>query len=387
MAAEPAPVIPPRHVIPPAAAYRLLAAAGRFAGGRRQRSGDATETALVLQPNHIGDLLMTTALLAALRRRRPALRITVACGPWNRDTLANNPDVDEVFTFEPPWDNAFVADRGTAAALRFMLSAPASRELAARRFDLGFDMIGARLNGLMLARLGVGRIIGGPFGDRLPRRTAPAHAIEPILDMARLAGATDLPACRPRVFLSAAERDLGEARWAAVAGPDRGARRRIVVAPAGSYAYKRWPAESFVEVVRWLAGRGDVALTVVGGNDTVDTAQALEACGGPIANLAGRCGLRETFAITATADLVFGNSNMVWHVGGACDVPAVIVLPAAYDSADDHAAVWGYPSSIVLGRRAAHPDVYTPAEVIRILDEVLDRIPPRGDPPAPVPPH
>ena len=118
---------------------------------------------------------------------------------------------------------------------------------------------------------------------------------------------------------------------------------------------------------------------MVGGGDTVDTARELARCGGPILDLAGRSSLRETFALTAAADLVFGNSNMVWHVGGAFDVPAVIVLPAAYESADDHATVWGYPSSIVLGRRPAHPDVHSPAEVIHTLDGILGRLPPRPE--------
>jgi len=380
MAADHAAAVGGRGVIGPSFGYRLAGGVGRLVAGRGRhpRQPGTAETALVLQPNHIGDLLMTTALLAALRRRRPALRITVACGPWNRDTLANNPDVDEVFAFEPPWDNAFVTTRGTMAALRFMLASPAARALAARRFDLGFDMIGARLNGLFLARLGVRRIIGGPFGTRVPRPSAPVHVIESILDLARAAGIDDLPERRPRVFLTAAEERRGEELWGAVPGGTEG-RFRIVVAPAGSYLYKRWPAESFVEVVRWLSARRDVALAVVGGGDTVDTARELARCGGPILDLAGRSSLRETFALTAAADLVFGNSNMVWHVGGAFDVPAVIVLPAAYESADDHATVWGYPSSIVLGRRPAHPDVHSPAEVIHTLDGILGRLPPRPE--------
>lgn len=358
----------------PGLPYRMIHAARRMIGeGRSGSRNDSPERALVLQPNHIGDLLMTTALLAALRRRATPTRITVACGPWNRDTLANNPDVDEVVAIEPPWDNAFVRTRGTAAALRYMLAAPAAHELAARRFDIGFDMIGSRLNGLFLTRLGIGRIIGGPWGWRPPPRAAPAHVIAGILDMARVAGIDDLPPPVPRVFLSADERRRGEELWSQVPANDGGLRRRIVVAPAGSYPYKRWPTESFAEVIRQLAGRPDVALAVVGGADTVEAARAIVACGGPVLDLAGRCSLRETFAITATADLVFGNSNMVWHVGGACDVPAVIVLPAAYESADDHAATWGYPSSIVLGRRASHPDVYSPVEVLTIIGDVLAR--------------
>ncbi|MFM7518849.1 MAG: glycosyltransferase family 9 protein [Planctomycetota bacterium] len=344
---------------------------------RPARAAGEPETALVVQPNHIGDLLMTTALLAALKRRVPQTRITVACGPWNRDTLAHNPDVDDIVAIEPPWDNAFVTARGKAASLRYMLSAPAARALAARRFDLGFDMIGARLNGLFLARLGVRRIFGGPWGFRPKPRLGVAHVITGILDLARLAGVDDLPPCVPRVFLSADERRRGEALWHGVPTTGGAARRRIVVAPAGSYAYKRWPTESFVEVVRRLAARPDVALVVVGGADTVEAARAITACGGPVLDLAGRANLRDSFAITATADLVFGNSNMVWHVGGACDVPAVIVLPAAYESADDHATTWGYPSSIVLGRRPSHPDVYTPAEVHAVLDDVLTRLAPR----------
>lgn len=51
---------------------------------------------LVLNRNHIGDCVLTTPMLRALKRRFPRARMVVAIPDGNRDLISTNPHVDEI---------------------------------------------------------------------------------------------------------------------------------------------------------------------------------------------------------------------------------------------------------------------------------------------------
>lgn len=54
---------------------------------------------LVIRIDFFGDLLCTTPLLAALRQAHPDCHLAVLANRYNRDAVANNPHVDEVFEY------------------------------------------------------------------------------------------------------------------------------------------------------------------------------------------------------------------------------------------------------------------------------------------------
>src|SRR3954462_9423429 len=69
----------------------------------------------VLRNNDIGDLLVTTPLFEALRRRFPASNIVAGVGRWNLETLSGNPHLSEVVEVNAPWNNKYVANQGWPA--------------------------------------------------------------------------------------------------------------------------------------------------------------------------------------------------------------------------------------------------------------------------------
>lgn len=54
---------------------------------------------LVIRIDFFGDLLCTTPLLAALRQAHPDCHLAVLANKYNRDAIANNPDVDEIYEY------------------------------------------------------------------------------------------------------------------------------------------------------------------------------------------------------------------------------------------------------------------------------------------------
>jgi ADP-heptose:LPS heptosyltransferase len=95
---------------------RLLAAIARPLARPKPRSIAAV---LYIKPDHLGDLLLATPVLAALRQRLPQAQVTALVGPWSRMVLQRNPDIDCLLTcpfpgFErrPPDEGQTTKDEG-----------------------------------------------------------------------------------------------------------------------------------------------------------------------------------------------------------------------------------------------------------------------------------
>ena len=229
-------------------------AAAAFAPGPPMRP-EAPRSIFVLRNNDIGDLLVVTPLFEALRRRFPEAWITAGVGDWNRGVLRGNPHTSETLPVNAPWFNKYQAAAGTLGRLAYLRSSPEVRGVAERRFEVGIDVLGSAWGSLLLLRagipyrLGVRGYAGGHSaaqgGGELAvrdRRVGPA-----ALRFAELLGASDLPRVRPQIFLSSGEREAAERWWGAA-----GAKPRVVLAPGGGVAARRWPAESFAAVAAGL---------------------------------------------------------------------------------------------------------------------------------------
>jgi ADP-heptose:LPS heptosyltransferase len=92
-----------------------------------------------------------------------------------------------------------------------------------------------------------------------------------------------------------------------------------------------------------------------------------------ILDYAGKIGLRETFGLAAEADLVICNPNMLMHVAGAFDISSIVVIPEGFESAARQSAEWGYPVSTVLGPCEGHPQDFSAAEVMNMVNEFLHK--------------
>lgn len=63
----------------------------------RQTNGPVTRI-LYIKPDHLGDLLLATPALAALRAHFPAAHITTLVGPWSQIVVQHTPRIDTILT-------------------------------------------------------------------------------------------------------------------------------------------------------------------------------------------------------------------------------------------------------------------------------------------------
>lgn len=333
-------------------------AVGRLRAGAPDPARTPPREILVLRSNDFGDLLTTTPIFEALRRRYPAARLVAGIGGWARPVLENNPFVDEVVELDVPWNNKVVADQSWPAVVRFLTrSAQVTRLLGRGGFDVGIDVMGSHVGVLLLIRLGARFRVGVRgyrggwsacqrhimFSDRV-------HVARAALAQAELLGATDLPEARPQLFPTAAERDTARGIWATPGtAAASAAPLRILVGCGGGLADKRWPPEALGAALRLLAealraGGGAAEILLVGGPQDRDLAARVMAHGGPgLRSVCGESPLRITFALAEQADLVLTNASMLLHVAAAFHRPTVVVVGGMHVDAAAHDLLWGYP--------------------------------------------
>jgi len=337
----------------------------------------------VLRNNDIGDLLVATPLFEALRRGFPSAAIVAGIGRWNKAVLENNPHVSEILEVNAPWHNqtatrcAHNSARGFLNSLAYIYFSDESKQVQARHFDIGIDVLGSPEGSLLLMRcgiphrLGVKGYAGGHSGVQQAVNFNPAeHVGRSALRFAELLGAQDLPEVRPQLFLTPQEGDQAELTWRTLSGDSRAL--RIVIGPGGGFAAKCWPLENYCRLAAKLAALGGVRLAIVGGPADARAADAIStAASGVATSFAGKHSLRQTFGLVSLADLVISNSSMLMHVAAAFGVRSFVLLGASFKSAREHASQWGHPSSLVLGREVEHPQIFGADEVYsRITGEI-----------------
>src|SRR3954451_13329504 len=115
-----------------------------------KRSGSSDGPALlVAQTSFLGDVVLTTPLVSALRRRVAPRRLAVLVRPDARALLDGHPDVDDVLI-----DDKRGADRGIAGLLR------TARRVRQERFDVVVSPHRSLRTALVLAAAGIPRRIG-----------------------------------------------------------------------------------------------------------------------------------------------------------------------------------------------------------------------------------
>ncbi len=77
----------------------LLGALGAYVATRRSKNrAIPIPKILLIRPDHLGDLVMTTPVLQALREQAPNAHITMMIGPWSRTIVERHPALNQLLT-------------------------------------------------------------------------------------------------------------------------------------------------------------------------------------------------------------------------------------------------------------------------------------------------
>jgi len=330
----------------------LFAVARRFR--RTKKATGSIRSILLVQLDHLGDAVLTTAMLPALRRRYPRASLEVLCGSAGRDVFEAAPEVDRVRV-------AGVHRFARGKLRRFAWMAAAvwwGLAMRRRNFDLAVDVRGDFSVAVILWLCGAPRRVGWAAGGGGFLLTGSAAFVvhrpelESRAELLRVLGVEPLwsePAAplsrerergvllRPRFTPSdQARREIAERLLAVSPEPTNRAARVVVHVGAGTSA-KAWSVEHFEELVGRLVVDHDAQVVLVGG--PADRATARKILGDRtwpgVVDWTGRLTIDRLAALFERADVMVGVDSGPAHLAAAVDTPVVVLF-----SGTNHAAQW-----------------------------------------------
>lgn len=275
----------------------------------------AAPDVLAVRFSAIGDILLTTPLLRALRAAHPGARITVLTKDRFAPLLSHNPHVSEVIGIEPGEGIRAVARRISGIRYTHMLDLHGSlRSRMLRRLVPGpwttYRKRRVARTALILAKRDL-------YGDAPPVPERYFEAAEP-LGLGPDGGPPDF-------FLSETADARARARLAGL-GIAQDGRPLVAMGPGAAHPTKRWPDEAWTALARRVAATGaDVAL--LGGPADVETAQEIaERAGVSVASMVGILGLQETGAVIRRAEVLVSGDTGLMHMATGVGTPVVALF-------------------------------------------------------------
>ncbi len=328
--------------------HTVLAAFGataRLTGRKHLSSLPARPRLLLIRPDHLGDVLLTSPTVEMLRKALPDAHITMIVGPWSEAVAKRDPLVDEVAIC--PFPGFTRALKGSFLEPYRLLVSVAST-LKSRRYDaaliLRFDHWWgawlAAIAGIPL-RAGYGTVECRPFLthaiDPLPREPWAERSLR-VAGRLLMACGVAVPETRFPLRFGLREQDVARAGrlWDDL---DFRGGRTGVIHPGSGAALKLWPEDRWIEVGRSLAARG-VHLLVTGSEAEAGAAGRIARGVPGTRSLAGKTDLGVLAALFRRCELVAGVDSGPLHLAVAVGVPSVHLFgptdPAVYGP-------WGNP--------------------------------------------
>ncbi|MCW7536313.1 glycosyltransferase family 9 protein [Aquabacterium sp. A7-Y] len=283
---------------------------------------------LAVRLDNLGDVLMTTPALAAVRRSLPGVHLSLLCSRSGAAARPHLADVDDAIVYDAPWSKGS-APRDPAADRRLL------QQLEQRGFDAAVIFtvytqsalpaaLMCRLAGIPL-RLAHSR--ENPYellSDWVPD-PEPAQGIRHEVErQLALVAAVGLHCDDDRLRFACREADAQalSARLAAAGiGPQE---PLLVVHPGATAASRRYPAAHFGLAAERVARDSGLRVVFTGGADEAGlVAEARSVMQQPSLSLAGLLSLGEFAALLRRARVLLSNNSGPVHIAAALGTPVV----------------------------------------------------------------
>lgn len=309
---------------------------------------------LAVRMDNIGDVIMLSPALRAIKRARPSARLTLLASPAGATAAPLLPWINDVIAWRAIWQDLGDLPFDPGRELELVAT------LRERQFDAALvftsfsqtphtPAYACYLAGIPL-RAGTSKVFGGAvLTDELRCEDDALHQAERNL---RLIEAVGYRVDDRRLTVNIPTAARGSTRALLREAGANTAHPYVIVHPGASADARRYQVERFAEVVALLDARGDQAV-VTGSEREHDLIAAV--CGdtpGAIP-LVGRTSVAEYAAIVEGAAAVVCNDSLPMHLADAVGTPAVVLF-----SGTDLASQWR-PRTIA-ARLLRRPTACTP---------------------------
>jgi ADP-heptose:LPS heptosyltransferase len=316
-----------RQIIEASPSVRQLASVAISAVDEPQTLGPArwdwneVRRILVVRLRSIGDTVLTTPSLFALRRFVPNAQIDILLEDWVAPVLAGSDLVDRVITVPPDSNSA---------------RARIARELRSSHYDVVYNLHGGTTATFLTRATGARHRVGFENYQyaRLHNHIAPSplniwqrptlHSVEQQLALIGWTGVpvTDRPLTRLAVTESAVD-SLNQKLTAA--GLDPLHESFAMIHPTAAFDTKTWAIENFARVTERLFKRGLRSVAVFSAAEKSIGELLKKLTSAPVVVL-DNLSLPEVTALASRATLFVGNDSGIAHIAAATGAPCVVIF-------------------------------------------------------------
>jgi len=277
---------------------------------------------LVARLRSIGDTVLTTPSLFALRRFLPHAQIHILLEDWVAPVLDGSDLIDRVVT---------VPRDGTSARARV------ARELRAEQYDVVYNLHGGTTATLFTRATGAEYRVGFEHYRyaRLHNHVAPSareiwqrptlHSVEQQL---ALIGWTGVPVSdRPATRLTVSEEAVATvSEKLRLAGFEvEKSERFAVIHPTAAFDTKQWATDKFARVAEELPARGLTPVAIVSSKEEPILESLIEQTSVRLIGLSN-LSLPEVAALASRSRLFIGNDSGIAHIAAAVAAPCVVIF-------------------------------------------------------------
>ncbi len=272
------------------------------------------EKILLIRLSSLGDIVLTTPAIRAIRAHFPNAYIAMLVAKQSADVLRQNPNLNEIIQF-----NRSARDKDTGEMLRIL------RILRQRKFALTFDFQRKFRTELLMylsgasERVGKGRLCT----IRVPEQ-GNKHATEHYFDLLHAAG---IPAesRELEIFLSKFER--ADACYVFEEAGVSELQLKVGLFPGAGWKLREWMPERFASIGDRLVQHFNAQVLIFGGPKDVELVTTVcNLMNEPAVPFAGTLQIRQLAASIEKCDLFLTNDTGPMHIAAAVGTPTLALF-------------------------------------------------------------
>jgi ADP-heptose:LPS heptosyltransferase len=300
------------------------------------------QSILVVKLDAIGDLVLTTPFLRALREMAPQARITLVIKSGARELMDVCPFIDEIKVFDAEIPNIIQKSCNLAWAWpRWTAYFYGKRELRGRHFDLALvprfdvdEVAAAWLVGGARPRYSIAHTESATpikavfnsgydnFYDRpLKSKKRVLHEVERNLELINELSAEPAPCYPTQLWVKDSDKELVDSyykQWR-LSEFDY----LVAVVPGARTLKKEWGEANYQQIIAHLTKESKVAVLIFGGPQEKEMAERLSKSSDNVFSTAGVFSLRQSYYALTYCSLYVGSDTGSKHLAAAANVPIV----------------------------------------------------------------
>jgi len=296
--------------------------------GRQRIDPPQIKKILLIRLRRIGDVILTTPAISALRQGFPTASISYIIERPYRELVEGNPNLDKVIVLEKK--------QGLKDFFKL------TRTIRKENYDVVLDFHGGPRASLITlfsrAKLKVGYRIKFKnfiYNIRLPRSPKEGyfHSVENHINLVKALG-VDVKSLPP-LYLPQARNTESEKVKKFIDENSLGGSKIITIHISAGNEFRNWGVDNLVQLTNLLAQRPDVKIVLLGtSEDQKAEEEILKKSTASILSLVGRLNLREVKEFISHSSLFVGPDSGPMHIAASTSTPIVALfgptLPAHF---------------------------------------------------------